>query len=58
MPVFAPKKSVSETHEHVVCRAPFGTKALLEDYRRINGLRSKNEAINQILHEALLELVL
>ena len=55
MPIFAPKKSVSETHEHIVCRVPIGTKALIEDYRRLNGYRSKNEALNDIIHAAVLD---
>ena len=55
MPVIAPKKSTAETHELVVCRVPIGTKALLEDYRRVNGYRSKNEALNNIIHAAVLD---
>ena len=55
MPSIAPKKSTTDTHEFVVCRVPAGTKALLEDYRRVNGYRSKNEALNNIIHAAVLD---
>lgn len=54
MPVSAPRKCANDTHEFVVCRVPIGTKAMLEDYRRVNGYRSKNEALNNIIHDAVL----
>ena len=55
MPVSAPRKCADDTHEFVVCRVPIGTKAMLEDYRRVNGYRSKNEALNDIIHAAVLD---
>ena len=54
MPVSAPRKCADDTHEFVVVRVPIGTKQMVEDYRRVNGYRSKNEALNNIIHAAVI----
>ena len=54
MPTSAPKKGYLETHEHLVARVPIGTKRMLEEYTRVNGFRSKNQALNEIIHRAVI----